>query len=432
MHIVRKRRLASKTASLRSLSVSVSVLLALLGTSHPVFAARFVDMDGLWSTRAVNNLSDQGVIPAAEDGHFNPDSPLNRATMARWLNAVFKPALTERAKAIAFADVLPNNDHLADFQAVTAAGLMPTTRDKDAFCPNGTVTREQFINIVTTALKLGPVDSATATKALAIYPDRATFAEDARDRIAQAQVNGLLALPPKSQKLEPTKAISRGIAAVWLERASTYKDKREIAMALAARTGGLNNLSIPQSMNLSMPQSSFRPGPAPQSAFAPGPAAQSAFMPAWSAQANNGMQSAFQPVYGQTPQPKFLPADQIANLDTGTSFKANLEGDAFQLQPGQDINATLQTPVFNGPRLAIPAGSRLIGKVTGTQNGMISMTFTRLLTPDGRQSSLLASATQARKAPNTASGARPDAFTANDIDLALDQPLLLYTGRRGF
>jgi S-layer homology domain len=432
MHIVRKRRLASKTASLRSLSVSVSVLLALLGTSHPVFAARFVDMDGLWSTRAVNNLSDQGVIPAAEDGHFNPDSALNRATMARWLNAVFKPALTERAKAIAFADVLPNNDHLADFQAVTAAGLMPTTRDKDAFCPNGMVTREQFINIVTTALKLGPVDSATATKALAIYPDRATFAEDARDRIAQAQVNGLLALPPKSQKLEPTKAISRGIAAVWLERASTYKDKREIAMALAARTGGFNNLSIPQSMNLSMPQSSFRPGPAPQSAFAPGPAAQSAFMPAWSAQANNGMQSAFQPVYGQTPQPKFLPADQVANLDTGTSFKANLEGDAFQLQPGQDINATLQTPVFNGPRLAIPAGSRLTGKVTGTQNGMISMTFTRLLTPDGRQSSLLASATQARKAPNTASGARPDAFTANDIDLALDQPLLLYTGRRGF
>lgn len=430
MHIVRKRRLARQTASLSTFSV----LLALLGLSDPAFAARFVDMDGLWSTRAVNHLSDQGVIPAAEDGHFNPDSPLNRATMARWLNAVFKPALTERAKAITFVDVLPNNDHLADIQAVTAAGLMPTTRDKDAFCPNGSVTREQFINIITTALKLGPVDSATATKALAIYPDRATFAEDARDRIAQAQVNGLIALPPKSQKLEPTKVISRGIAAVWMERASIYKDKREIAMALAARTGGLSNVAgdrsmlefMPQSTNLSIPQSipqpipqpSFRPGPAPQSAFAPGPVAQSAFMPAWSGQANHGMQS------------KFLPADQVANLDTGTSFKASLEGDASQT--GQEISATLQAPVFNGPRLAIPAGSRLTGKIIGTQNGIIAMTFTRLMTPDGRQSSLLASATQARKGSNTASGARPDAFTASDIDIALDQPLLLYTGRRGY
>ena len=426
MQIVRKRRLA------------ILISLVLLGVDHPALAARFVDMDGLWSTRAVNALSDQGVIPAAEDGRFNPDSPLNRATMARWLNVVFKPGLTDKARAASFADVSPNSDYLADIQAVTASGLMPAVAD--GFRPNGLVTRGQFLSLVTAALKLGPVDSATATRALAIYPDRASFAEDARDRIAQAQVNGLIAMPPKTQKLEPIKPITRGIAAVWMERASTYRDKREIAIALAARMGGfapVNNNQMPQQMPQQMfsqnpppPQgyapntgfqSSFRPGPPPQSAFAPGPAAQSAFMP--------------QTIAAQQPQSKFLPANQVANLDTGTSFKASLEGDASQT--GQNINATLQAPVFNGPQLAIPAGSRLSGKITDTANGMISMTFTRLQTPDGRQSSLVASARQARKASyatgnNTAGGARPNAYAINDIDVALDQPLLLYTGRRGY
>ena len=52
---------------------------------QPSWAARFIDLGGVWSEKYVNQLSDQGVIGAEPDGKFRPTQPVTRAMFAYWL-----------------------------------------------------------------------------------------------------------------------------------------------------------------------------------------------------------------------------------------------------------------------------------------------------------------------------------------------------------
>lgn len=66
-------------------------------------------------------------------------------------------------------------------------------------------------------------------------------------------------------------------------------------------------------------------------------------------------------------------------------------------QPGDTVEAVLDEPLTSGGRVIFPAGSQVIGTVNevstprgGQSNGSINFAFNRLITPDGREASIVA------------------------------------------
>src|SRR5206468_11366556 len=66
-------------------------------------------------------------------------------------------------------------------------------------------------------------------------------------------------------------------------------------------------------------------------------------------------------------------------------------------QPGDRVSATLKSPVISGDRVAFPAGSRVEGRITDVKSakkgfkdtgGALSISFNRLVAPDGHSASI--------------------------------------------
>jgi hypothetical protein len=220
------------------------------------YAARFTDLSNQWSEKYVNSLSDLGVIPASEDGTFHPESNITRGTFALWL--VKSLGLDQGYQAglgAGFPDVSPNSDYYSAVDIVKTKGLM--TGFNDGFHPDGTVSRQEAISIITTALRLPSADSQTTIKAVSKFADQSTLPENLKTRIGQAQANGLLVLPEGTSKFEPNKPLTKALAAAWLKEANEVDAKQKIAQAINQRN---NPQTQPQSQ-IQTPAQGFNQSP---------------------------------------------------------------------------------------------------------------------------------------------------------------------------
>jgi len=92
----------------------------------------------------------------------------------------------------------------------------------------------------------------------------------------------------------------------------------------------------------------------------------------------------------------------VAVIAAGTRFQAQLKNsiDSGCSQVGEEIQATLNSPLYANGAPVVPAGSRLVGQITNVvaakrfqagANGRVDIRFTAIETPDGRRFPLSAS-----------------------------------------
>lgn len=92
----------------------------------------------------------------------------------------------------------------------------------------------------------------------------------------------------------------------------------------------------------------------------------------------------------------------VAVVAAGTRFQAQLKNsiDSASSQLGEEVQATLTSPLYANGTEVIPAGSHLIGQITNVisakrfqfgANGRVDIRFTQVETPDGRRFPLSAS-----------------------------------------
>jgi hypothetical protein len=99
----------------------------------------------------------------------------------------------------------------------------------------------------------------------------------------------------------------------------------------------------------------------------------------------------------------------------GTKFRAQLRTslDSASTRPGDQVEATINEPIYVNGSPVIPAGSRLIGTVTNAvsakrfhagANGKLDLRFNSIETPDGRRFPLSASVDGVRMSGGSTAG----------------------------
>lgn len=119
-------------------------------------------------------------------------------------------------------------------------------------------------------------------------------------------------------------------------------------------------------------------------------------------------QGQYYPPQGGAPPSQYYPPPGgylqggAAIIAAGTHFQAALKNsiDSGSSQVGEEIQATLNSPLYSNGAPVVPAGSRLIGQITNVvsarrfqfgANGRVDIRFTSIETPDGRRFPLSAS-----------------------------------------
>lgn len=119
-------------------------------------------------------------------------------------------------------------------------------------------------------------------------------------------------------------------------------------------------------------------------------------------------QGQYNPGLGGAPPAQYYPPPGgyllggVAIIAAGTHFQAALKNsiDSGSSQVGEEIQATLNSPLYSNGAPVVPAGSRLIGQITNVvsarrfqfgANGRVDIRFTSIETPDGRRFPLSAS-----------------------------------------
>jgi len=107
----------------------------------------------------------------------------------------------------------------------------------------------------------------------------------------------------------------------------------------------------------------------------------------------------------EMPAQPAAPPPVVVTLAAGTALAVTIS-DAITsetAQPGDRVSATLKSPVISGDRVAFPAGSRVEGRITDVKSakkgfkdtgGALSISFNRLVAPDGHSASIEAGFTR--------------------------------------
>lgn len=143
-----------KRSKLMSLLLSGTMVLSLVGA--PAAAAgkepvKFGDMEGHWSTEAVDRWSADGIFQGDENGNFLPDKEMTRAEFAQML--VNLMGYTEKA-GTGFADVPADAWYADAISKLAAAGVMEG--DGTNAMPTVPISREQAAVLLCRALYLEP------------------------------------------------------------------------------------------------------------------------------------------------------------------------------------------------------------------------------------------------------------------------------------
>lgn len=392
----------------------------------PAMAARFVDMSGNWTEKYVNNLSDEGVIAAEDDGKFKPDKPVTRAVLAAWLVKVLKLDNQAVGDTPSFPDVRPTDWFYKPVEIIRQNNIIAGYAD--GFRPHQFIQRAEVITILSRTLSTATPDAAQIQEALSKYKDAAKVPDWAKVGVAKATLADIV-LTQNGDVLDPSGLASRADTAALLYGLEQYITRQTIAQSeiqappvKSAQSADWQG-SQPQA-GQPLPGQYAPPAqgqyPPPQGQYPPPPQYSAQYPPpqqypppdytgrvseqgqyGYPPPAYGGQTGAYAPPgYGQPP-PSYLQGG-VAVVAAGTHFRASLKNslDSGSTQPGEEVTATLSEPLTSNGSEVVPAGSRLVGNVTNVvsakrfkagANGKVDIRFTAIETPDGRRFPLSAS-----------------------------------------
>ncbi|GEM_PF-3575036 len=215
--------------------VMILLLCALVGASFtPVsVAACFSDLSNHWSRNAATRLSDKGIISAAPDGRFNPDQQISRGDFARWLELILE---TDRKELDSDENNDPDKVKLAagglNFIRLTAKYF--DVEQDGASSPESPVLRAQALAALGRALGAREPDEASIEAQLARYPDGYQVPDWDKSSVAALCAARVFVLPPGQDSIKPGGLLTRGEAAVLLDRFDSYCIRETITAAANA------------------------------------------------------------------------------------------------------------------------------------------------------------------------------------------------------
>jgi len=378
--------------------VIVFLLLELSVTS--AFAARFIDLSGNWAERAINNLSDNGVIPAEPDGRFQADRPVTRAVFATWLVRALGLRCTQE-ELRPCRDVRESDWFYEPVAIVTSRGYMPAFAD--GFRPHKELTKSQAVEASARMLGVTRLDHSAIAGELAKYKDGKEIPGWAAGETARLSKAGLLVNYPDPQTVNIEGIVTRAEAAAMLSRLQAYQTRLEIAHATQqAMRRNQAELAIARDTDSSSRGgagvSGFTYDGSPQAEAPPG---QHPAIGNTSGVAVVPRKAEAAPFPDEAPPGAYLKGS-VTVIAAGTHFRVILSNtlDSAYNQPGDEFRATVAEPVYSNGRQVLPAGSRLIGRVTDVEtakslrfgkDARIDVTFTAIESTDGRRIPLSAS-----------------------------------------
>lgn len=389
-----------------------SLLIAIGISLHgPAFAARFVDTSKSWTENYVNRLSDKGIIGAEPDGKFNPDQPVSRAQFAAWLVKVLGLENQQTPAASSYADVKTTDWFFKSVEIARQNNIM--SGYADGFRPNAHIQRAEMLALVARLLRTAAPDQAQVNTELAKFKDASAVPEWAKTAVVQDVLAGVYVNEAAPDELKPTADATRGECAAILGKLDEYLGKQAVDAALTTPVApqGLpepnyNTAYTPPSGGYSPPYGQ------PPAGYQP---PQIAGQVAKNGQTLNYAppgQGQYAPPYGAPPG--YLQGG-VSTVAAGTKFRAQLRTtiDSATARAGEQVEATINDPIYVNGAPVVPAGTRLIGSITDAvsakrfragANGKVDIRFTSMETPDGRRFPLSASVDGIRLSGGTAAG----------------------------
>ncbi len=407
-----------------------------LGTCcQPAEAARFVDLSGNWSEKYVNALSDKGIIGAETDGKFHPTDPVTRAVLASWMVKALNLENQPVPSTPSFQDVKPSDWYYKAVEIIRQNNYIAGYAD--GFRPKQFIQRGEVISILARALNSPAMDDGSITTELSKFSDSSKIPDWARSGVAQASRAGIIINNPDSSQVNAATIATRGDTAALLSKLTDYLTQKQIENATAramqdqpprpapppANPAGypISYAGVPivaqapptypppQQPPYGQPPPSYQ-GQVYQQQGYQAPAQPAPYAPPGAYVAPQGAPPGAYPLQGQYAQPAYGAPQappttlqgRVVVVGAGTKFNAALKNtlNSGSTQPGEQVEATLSSPVYSGGVEVVPAGSKLIGSVTSVvsaarfkfgANGKIDIKFTAVETPDGRRFPLSAS-----------------------------------------
>lgn len=228
----------------RAMTLTLIFHLSLLFPSE-VRAARYIDMPGNWAEKYVNQLSDEGVIPAEEDGRFRPVDPVTRAVLSSWLSNTVGIKDQAVPETPSFPDVKKTDWFYKSVEQVKQNNYIAGY--PDGFRPNQFIQRGEVIVIISRTLNTPDPDENSVTQELSKYKDGSKVPDWARKGVAKASLAGL-SLSYKgstgkddndSREIRAATLASRADTAALLFSLDEWKTKKSIAEATSRTDSGL-------------------------------------------------------------------------------------------------------------------------------------------------------------------------------------------------
>lgn len=128
-----------------------SFLVRALGL-QPLASGPFTDLNPNVHVGDINALAAAGITLGCDTNRFCPSDPVQRDQMASFLTRAFE---LSPAPSAGFIDVPANNPHLADIDAIAAAGITVGC-GAGSYCPTDVVRRDQMASFLSRSLDLEP------------------------------------------------------------------------------------------------------------------------------------------------------------------------------------------------------------------------------------------------------------------------------------
>jgi hypothetical protein len=189
-------------------------MICILSVSSVAFAADFVDMPNDWSTAAIENAVENGLMTGS-DGYVYPNNNMTRAEMATIM--VRACGATNDADISAFTDVSTSDWFYSAMSKAVAMGAFNGSDNR--LNPENNITRQEAFVVLSRVFGLD-TNEKTDVSVIDTFKDAAQVADWARSGVAAIISKGYVG--GADGYLNPTANITRAEFAVVMDRLVKY------------------------------------------------------------------------------------------------------------------------------------------------------------------------------------------------------------------
>ncbi len=190
------------------------LMIFVMTISSAAFAADFVDMPDDWSTAAIENAVENGLLTGS-DGYVFPQNNMTRAEMATIM--VRACGATNDADISAFTDVSTDDWFYSSMSKAVAMGAFNGSDNK--LNPDNNITRQEAFVVLSRVFALD-VNNDIDTSVIDTFKDGGQVADWAKSGVAAIISQGYVG--GADGKLNPTANITRAEFAVVMDRLVKY------------------------------------------------------------------------------------------------------------------------------------------------------------------------------------------------------------------